>query len=156
MAQSVAHLRFDGAKMTMPHLTRGAFLGEDQHMNIRPRMLGIGFAAIAAVGLLAGCGGGDSGSTGEPGKRPVDVPADAPFVDQNGLKFLPNTLTASVGETIYFHNAESAIHTVTINGTNESGNMRRDDVFEWAPSAPGTYKITCDLHPQMKATLTVP
>ncbi len=124
-------------------------------MNVRPRILGIGLAAVAAVGLLAGCSGGETGG-GEPGPRPSAVPADAPFVDQDGLKFLPNTLTAAVGQTIYFHNAESAIHTVTINGTNESGNMRRDDIFEWAPTAAGTYRITCDLHPQMKATLTVP
>ena len=33
--------------------------------------------------------------------------------------------------------------------------MERDQVFTWTPPATGTYKITCDFHPQMKATITV-
>lgn len=121
-------------------------------MNFRPRMVGLGLAAAGAMMLLAACGGGGSS---EPGPRPAAVPADAPFVDQDNLKFLPNNLTAEVGETIYFHNAETALHTVTINGTNESGNMRKNDLFEWAAAEAGTYKITCDFHPQMKATITI-
>ena len=122
-------------------------------MNVRSRMLGISLASVAAIGLLGACGGSSGG--GEPGPRPSEVPADAPFVDQDGLKFLPNTLASEPNETVYFHNAETALHTVTINGTNESGTMRRGDLFEWTPPEPGTYKITCDFHPQMKATITV-
>ena len=56
---------------------------------------------------------------------------------------------------MYFKNSESALHTVTINGKNESGNMRKGDLFSWTAGAAGEYKITCDYHPQMNATITV-
>jgi plastocyanin len=76
-------------------------------------------------------------------------------MDQRALKFKPSELTARAGEKVYFHNGESALHTVTINGKNESGSMRRNDLYVWTPPAAGEYRITCDFHPQMKATVTV-
>jgi plastocyanin len=126
-------------------------------MNVHPRLLGIGAAALLSVGLLAACGGDDddSGSNAPAPERPSAVPADAPFIDQQGLKFTPNTLTTTTGTVVYFANTESAIHSVTINGTNESGTMKHDDIFQWTAPAAGTYKITCDFHPQMKATITI-
>ena len=121
----------------------------------------IGLAAVGAVALLAfaACGGGDDDdgggdSTGR-ATAVAGVPDGAPYVDQNNLKFHPSSLSASSGETVYFKNSETAIHTVTINGKNESGTMKKDDIFEWTPSAAGEYKITCEFHPQMKATLKV-
>ena len=60
-----------------------------------------------------------------------------------------------VGDIVYFKNSETALHTVTIEGKNESGNMKKDAVFTWTPKTAGEYKITCDFHPQMKATITV-
>ena len=84
-----------------------------------------------------------------------EVPAGAPFIDQDSLKFIPASAEARAGEKVYFKNSETAIHTVTINGKNVSGNMRKDDIFVWTAGAAGTYKVTCDFHPQMKATVTV-
>jgi plastocyanin len=110
--------------------------------------------ALAALGLFAvlagaACGGDSAGA------RPPGVPDDAPFIDQDNLKFKPSSLTISAGETVYFANSESALHTVTINGENESGPMRRGDIFQFTFEEPGTYRITCDYHPQMRATVTV-
>ncbi len=118
--------------------------------------------AVLALPLgLAACGGGDDDSSangdttqgrasGESG-----VPDGVPFIDQNNLKFSPDKLTAKAGETIYFKNSETALHTVTVDGKNVSGNMKKDTVFQWTPPNPGEYKITCDFHPQMHATITV-
>ena len=127
------------------------------------RVLGIRVgAAMAAIAVLsAACGGGGGGGGGGGDEATgratavAGVPDGAAFVDQDGLKFQPGSLTASANEVVFFKNSESTVHTVTINGTNESGTMSRDEVFEWAPPAPGVYKVTCDFHPQMKATLTV-
>lgn len=113
--------------------------------------------AVVAVGAVVGAAALLSACSGESGPRPkpTSVPEGAPYVDQHSLKFIPNALTAKPGETVYFVNSEAAIHTVTINGKNESGTMNRNDLFEFAFQEPGTYKITCDFHAQMKATITV-
>jgi plastocyanin len=127
------------------------------------------FLIAAALTFAAACGSdskntsSDTGPTaaGDQNDAPpsnvhVDgVPDGAPLISQDNLKFSPNKLTVKSGGIVYFHNAETALHTVTINGKNESGNMKKDDVYQWTAGAAGEYKITCDIHPQMKATVTV-
>lgn len=119
---------------------------------------GVLVGVLALPVTFAACGGDDAGSgsaaqgraSGESG-----VPDGAPFIDQNNLKFSPTALTVKAGDVVYFKNSETALHTVTVNGKNESGNMKKDTVFQWTAPAAGTYKITCDYHPQMKSTITV-
>ena len=77
------------------------------------------------------------------------------MMDQDNLEFRPSDLTIAATEKVRFTNSETAIHTVTIDGDNASGSMRRDDVFEWTPPGPGEYDIRCDFHPQMRATIVV-
>ncbi len=120
----------------------------------------LGAGLVLTVLISAACG-----QTSEPldatGVEPAPkvpsgvIPAGAPMIDQNNLKFSPNKLTVKAGNVIYFRNDETAIHTVTVNGRNVTGDMRRNDVHSWAIDLPGVYKLTCDYHPQMKATLTV-
>ncbi len=115
----------------------------------------LGGAVAATVFVAAACGGGSSNTGIADGSDP-NIPAGSPFVDQDALRFIPTKLTVGAGAKVYFKNSETALHTVTIEGKNVSGNMRKDDVFVWtAPTAMGEYQITCDFHPQMKATLTV-
>ena len=126
----------------------------------------LALASVALIGLAAACGGDDESATptqaGIPtspgGSAPAPggaaVPAGAPMVDQDNLAFKPDKLTVKAAEKVYFKNSESALHTVTINGKNESGNMKKGDVFVWAPATAATYTITCDFHPQMTAKLT--
>ncbi|MBK6317718.1 MAG: cupredoxin domain-containing protein [Dehalococcoidia bacterium] len=122
----------------------------------------IAFSAVAAAALLvsalflSSCGSsdGDSANSGI-ANNVAGVPDGVPFVDQDSLKFIPTSLKVKVGDIVYFKNSETALHTVTIEGKNESGNMKKDAVFTWTPKTAGEYKITCDFHPQMKATITV-
>lgn len=117
---------------------------------------------VALGGLTASCGGGGSsgssgGSSGVSTKASsnVTVPAGATVIDQDNLTFKPDKAEIQVNQKMYFLNSESAIHTVTINGKNISGNMKKGDVVVWSSPTPGEYKVTCDYHPQMKATITV-
>lgn len=129
------------------------------------RTLRAGLIVLASVLVLAGpaiaCGGGDDAdSGGTPGAKKttapkITVPAGAPQIDQENLTFKPDKVTAKVGETVYFLNSESAIHTVNVNGKNISGNMKKGAVVTWKGQTVGEYKITCDYHPQMKATVIV-
>ncbi len=115
----------------------------------------LGAAVVATVFIGAACGGGSSNGGIADGSDP-NIPAGSPFIDQDALRFIPSKLSVSAGARVYFKNSETALHTVTIEGENVSGNMRKDEVFVWdAPTAMGEYQITCDFHPQMKATITV-
>ena len=122
-------------------------------MHVHGRFVGVATLFVGAAVLFAACGGGSGGE--KVPERPPSVPANAPFIDQEGLRFKPNVLTAKVGQVAYFANSDSAIHTVTINSTNESGTMKPGAIFQWTPAEAGTFKITCDFHPAMKATITV-
>jgi plastocyanin len=125
------------------------------HRLTRPALLAA--LALAAAAALAACGGGgsSSSSSGVADGSDSRIPAGAPFIDQDKLQFIPKELSVKVGETVYFKNSETALHTVNIDGKNVSGNMKKNDVFTWVFQQPGSYKITCDYHPQMKATITV-
>lgn len=131
--------------------------------------LALGFAPVLAVSVVVGlaCGGDDDddsnggttatsqATTANATTPAASVPEGAPEVDQDNLAFKPTSLKVKAGEAVYFKNSETAIHTVDINGNNESGTMKKGDVFTYTFDAPGEYKITCEFHPQMKATITV-
>lgn len=125
--------------------------------------LGAIAAALLTVGAFAACGGGDDSTNGEDATKPpasatsggkVEIPAGAPMIDQDKLAFKPDKLTVKVGDKVYFRNSETALHTVTIDGKNVSGNMKKGDVVVWTAATAKTYKMTCDYHPQMNATIT--
>ncbi|HEX6031994.1 MAG TPA: cupredoxin domain-containing protein [Tepidiformaceae bacterium] len=111
--------------------------------------------AVSAA-LLSACGGDDD----ENGSTPATATtggngAAVNEIDQDNLSFKPDKLTVKAGEEVLFKNSETAVHTVNINGKNESGTMKKDDEFRWTFTNAGEYKITCDFHPQMRATITV-
>jgi plastocyanin len=116
------------------------------------------FAWLVALSLLlAACasttpsattgdgGDGDGGDTGE-------------TVSLSGSTFSPSTLTIAAGTTVTF--TDTASHTVT-EGT--SGGAVDDPIVDEAGGAdievtfdePGTYNITCKVHPAMNMTITV-
>lgn len=107
--------------------------------------------AVSALLLIAACG---DDSDGPPAPHP-DVPEGAARIDQDSLKFQPNSLTVAPGTEVFFTNSESAVHTIDIDGENVSGDMERGDVFSYIFDAPGEFKITCPYHPQMRSTVTV-
>ena len=76
-------------------------------------------------------------------------------IDQVAMAFVPERVSVRVGETILIKNSETVIHTANINGKNVTGNMKKGDSTPWTAQQPGEYKVTCEYHPQMKATITV-
>ena len=113
--------------------------------------------------VATACGGGDAspsataplgGPTGSATKV-TEIPAGAPLIDQDNLEFKPRQLDATLGTNVFVSNSESALHTFNVNGKNLSGNMKKGDIIAWKTDTAGLYKITCEFHPQMKATITV-
>lgn len=116
-------------------------------------------ALALALGVAAACGGDDddtgAGNGGGTATQAASIPEGAAVVDQKSLKFSPNKVTVKAGDTVYFKNSETAIHNVSIDGEDVSGTMRRGAIASYTFESAGEYKITCQFHPQMKATVVV-
>jgi plastocyanin len=110
------------------------------------------FAVLLALTLaLAACSSGGSESAAPDGGGET--------VSLSGAQFSPGTLTIAAGTTVTF--TDGAGHTVT-EGTD--GTAVDDPIVdqEWGGEPievtfdePGTYNITCRIHPSMNMTITV-
>ena len=119
----------------------------EEHTMPRSRMATLpALLAILAL-ILAACGSStDGGATG------------GETVSMADTTFTPNTLTVTAGTTVTF--TDTSGHTVT-EGTDgvavedpivdEEGGSDVPVTFD----EPGTYNITCKIHPSMNMTITV-
>lgn len=115
---------------------------------------------LLAFSLLAGLACGDDDDNGSTKTATSTGAATSSGeknaeIDQQNLAFKPEKVTIKVGQKVDFKNSETALHTVNINGKNESGSMKKGDLFVRLFDKAGSYKITCDFHPQMNATVIV-
>ena len=112
---------------------------------------------LDTLGLLvilwtAGCGS-DSHSPASVATAPVSAGPRVVVIKQ--LKFQPNVVTVSAGETVTWKNEDIVPHTATSDAF-DSRSIAVGESWSWkAPSRPGDYFYTCTLHPNMKAKLTV-
>ena len=130
-------------------------------MRRRPHTLTLlSLLAILAL-VLAACGSSAESSTpagdGE-GNGDGGGATGGATVSLSGAQFSPGTLTISAGDTVTF--TDTAGHTVTEgqDGTpvddpivDEDGGSDIEVTFD----EPGTYNITCKIHPSMNMTITV-
>ncbi|HUF05865.1 MAG TPA: plastocyanin/azurin family copper-binding protein, partial [Candidatus Binatia bacterium] len=76
--------------------------------------------------------------------------------------FNPRELTVQVGTTVIFTNVDAFEHTVT-EGTNGEAvddpivdeRVEQNRTVRVTFDEPGTYEITCEVHPSMQMTITV-
>jgi plastocyanin len=121
--------------------------------------------ALAVGGALAGCGddGDDSSSSPPPAAAPPPPPASAASGDEvkvtmKNLKYVPDKITAKVGQKIVWENTDGDIpHTVTASdGADfDSGNLTAGDTFSYTPTEAGTIAYFCKIHSNQKGTITV-
>ncbi len=137
-------------------------------MKLRSRIARIAFVP-AVAGLLAvaaACGGSSAGGpTPEVQSKSAGSAATsasnqvhtdhAAEIDQQDMTFKPARVAIRIGETVLIKNSEPVIHTANINGKNISGNMKKGDSTAWTAKAAGEYRVGCDYHPLMSATITV-
>jgi plastocyanin len=107
--------------------------------------------ALTALVLLPACGGDET-----PPQTCTD-PVAATTVELADFAFRPDCLSADAGATITLENTGDALHTFTVTGTDVDFDVDAGTSVEGSLSGvePGTYGVTCTLHPQMEATLTV-
>jgi plastocyanin len=76
--------------------------------------------------------------------------------DISGNAFSPGTITATVGDTVTWANADARSHTATADdGTWDTGTIAGNSTGSITASAVGTFPYHCRIHPDMKATLIV-
>ena len=102
--------------------------------------------------LLVACGGGEAKPPGS-----CTDPVAVTTVELADFAFLPDCLSSETGATIALENRGEALHTFTVTGTDVDVSVDAGTSGEASLSGvdPGTYAVTCTLHPQMDATLTV-
>ena len=120
--------------------------------------------AVAALGV-AGCGGDDDNDSGtaaggtDTQKQPAGG-TGAPKVSMKDIQFVPESITAKVGEKITWTNDDSVAHTVTkekgFKGKGpESDTVDPGQTYTFTPTKAGTIPYFCQIHPNQKGTIIV-
>jgi plastocyanin len=77
-------------------------------------------------------------------------------ISMKDKKYVPDSLTIKVGETVVWQNDDDHDHTVIADDKSfKSGNINPDDTFEYTFKKTGTFKYACKYHPRMKGSITV-
>ena len=119
-------------------------------------------AAIVLALLVVGCGKTVAGTSSTPtgGGNTISMTTD---------NFVQHTLTVKAGSTVHFSDTNGGFHQICL------GNDMKCDTAATGPSdlqgsgfsinppqvkdvvfsTPGTYQITCSVHPNMNVTITV-
>jgi len=88
-----------------------------------------------------------SGTGGGPANHRVNI---------MNFAFTPQNLTIDVGDTVEWVNQDTAPHTTTSDtGVWDSGTLQTGKGFQRTFSVPGTFPYHCEIHPSMRATITV-
>jgi plastocyanin len=73
-----------------------------------------------------------------------------------GFEFIPGSISIAKGTTVMWTNKDAATHTTSsIDGTWDSGSLKKDDNFSFTFNEAGTFNYQCDIHPNMKGTVIV-
>ena len=120
--------------------------------------------AIVVAFLLAACGGGTTttptpAATSQPTPTPTSTVVMVKIIEQSDkYAFSPATLSIKAGTQVVWTNTSDAAHTVTsdtagVFGT--TGNLNPNQTFMFTFTTAGTFPYHCNIHPYMKATITV-
>ena len=138
---------------------------------VRVLWVTLSFALLATLTLVA-CGGTSTNSS-QPSptatqpspttaatatSQPSGTVVNVKIVEKDEkYMFDPATLTIKKGTQVVWTNMSDAPHTVTSdNGTfNTSSNLAEKQTFMFTFSTAGTFTYHCNIHPYMKATITV-
>jgi plastocyanin len=127
------------------------------------------FALVALSACASSTGGTTAPAASAPGAAPAgsapaaagggcstSSEAAAVTVNIQNFAFDPPEVTAAVGETIGWTNADSAPHTATPDdGGCNTGNIAQNATAGLVFDAAGTYTYHCSVHPNMTGTITI-
>ena len=79
-------------------------------------------------------------------------------IEQKNIAFSAPSMTVDKGSIVNFLNNDSTSHNIMINGAGvalNSGLQQPGVPFKAPMVKPGSYQVTCGIHPKMKMTLVV-
>jgi plastocyanin len=116
---------------------------------------------LLALALVAGCGTEKSAGPTDAGGS-VNGPATASGgktvqVKMKDILFVPDTVTARVGQTVRWTNQDTVQHTVVAKkgATFKSKPISKGDTYEAKLTKTGTINYVCTIHPNQHGTITV-
>lgn len=144
----------------------------------RKRTLGIALSmALISMLILVACGNTATSSssttpaataaqitptpTAAPATQPLNVVVVQMLENPPGHYFFkPDSLTITAGTTVVWYDNSDAPHTVTSDSGAPSAfgtttNVTQGKTFALTFNTPGTYNYHCNIHPNMKALITV-
>jgi len=82
--------------------------------------------------------------------------SDEPKVLIKDFMYAPMSLTVKAGTTVTWVNMDDEPHNIiSDSGLFRSGGVDTNESFSYKFDKPGTYRITCSIHPRMLATIVV-
>jgi cytochrome c peroxidase len=102
-----------------------------------------GACALAGCLLLAACGGGEDAAV---------------EISQKNKSFEPDAVEIAVGETVVLHNDDERTHNIRVFHPKmdfNSGSQDPGEDVRLTFDDPGTYYVTCGIHPEMELKVTV-
>lgn len=119
------------------------------------------FIGLVAILMLVACSVDDE--TGASAQADVSGPAGAAAEVQIGdASFSADEITISAGETVTWTNGDDVGHTMThgedgvaVTGALFDEPINVDQTVSFTFTEPGTYAVTCTIHPSMQMTVVV-
>lgn len=126
------------------------------------KRLVLGLSLVALAVLTAACSGGSTGSNASPAAPAASAPAGAIVVVAKDLRFTTAAITAPAGEAfqILLDNQEAVPHNIAIKDAAGTVGFKGEivtstQVVNDVPAlTAGSYEFFCEVHPDMKGTLT--
>jgi plastocyanin len=122
-------------------------------MTTRARTVSIAVAALATVGVIAGCGGSSSSgkAPSKPGSAP-SAPRGSSVVTLKNLAFHPAVVHIKVGQSVTWEWEDADIdtqHNVTSTGPGSftSSPTKLSGIYTVTFPKAGTYDFQCTIHP---------
>jgi plastocyanin len=115
---------------------------------------------VLAAGLVAGCGDDEEDTSGQqqaPAQTSTTGGGGTVEVRIKNVKFVPEQVTAKVGQKILWTNDDGFAHNVTATEGADFASKRLEegDTFEFAPTKAGTIDYVCTIHPGQNGSITV-
>jgi len=119
-------------------------------------------ALLVAALIAAGCGGEKespgSGTAGGSVKEPASSTGGKVVkVTMRDILFVPDKVTARVGQTVRWTNEDDVAHTVVAEKGADfaSEKLSKGDTYETKVTKTGTIGYVCTIHPSQRGTITV-
>ena len=125
------------------------------------KRLTLTFGLLALAAVLAACSGA-SAEAPTPAAPAGSPSGDAVTITAKDIKFNPNAVTVKAGTAfdIVFDNQDGAPHNISISDAS-GGNVFKGQIvsaqkvtYAVPALAAGTYAFICEVHPDMKGTIT--